>query len=587
MPEQSSLDLVDVLSDLEAKLSDRGRCLTEALGKPGANAATVVKALLDELQRVKSGGAPPDGGLDSSSAPEPHEDQVLAAISGRHSGPFRSITTALAALDLQDPKGQIDALAVGFDGDCVLAVKTLLSRSPSGDRNAGRHPTLGILTKLRQYRLNYFNWHLRVNENTGEVPMRMREYSLANETGDRPNTALLEALLDLRFEGTDWIKAPHGCLGWKQRQNNSAAPMAYDPRDYYCIPELLSLLCQFLHKLLVSIGAATTSTLGYTMITLGEFFCAHLHMSSKLATKEQMVAWIQRSSDTFALTLLRVGQHMRSIVDSRTPGEETLNTYILPFNHEVLAELKSAETLLDEFLEKQAMEMRLTGSSSSSAVSSASLVLPLLSEHGGSGATNPKKGKGAEKLSSLSKQQKRKSENGSETLILGVDGGLPHGCMAQAWRYVNGGKNLISSGKNFDILPIAKHLGVKPTGTCWPFVLSLCEDKNRLSRCKKLKDSNHSSNESSAHVLCLPAGKTFNRDEIVAKFSKIATAQERQGLATSPSFSGRGRGRGDDGRGRGRGRGKGRGGDGVVDPNQTEDDDEEEDGQSFRQPSGP
>ena len=55
---------------------------------------------------------------------------------------------------------------------------------------------------------------------------------------------------------------------------------------------------------------------------------------------------------------------MRATVDSRTPGDETLNTFTLPFNHEVLVELKSAEKPLDEYLEKQAMEMRLTGSSS-------------------------------------------------------------------------------------------------------------------------------------------------------------------------------------------------------------------------------
>ena len=55
---------------------------------------------------------------------------------------------------------------------------------------------------------------------------------------------------------------------------------------------------------------------------------------------------------------------MRATVDSRTPGDETLNTFILPLNHEVLVELKSAEKPLDEYLEKQAMEMRLTGSSS-------------------------------------------------------------------------------------------------------------------------------------------------------------------------------------------------------------------------------
>ena len=333
-----------------------------------------------------------------------------------------------------------------------------------------------------------------------------------------------------------------------------------------------------MHTLLVSIGAAANSTAGYTMITLGEFFISHLHLSSKLADQKQQMEWIQRCSDTFALTLLRIGQHMRAIVDSRTPGDETLNTFILPFNHEVLVELKSAEKPLDEYLEKQAMEMRLTGSSSSAkGASTVSLVLPLLSEHGGTSSTNPNKKKSPD--GELEKKKKPKPTSPSK-VVLGVDGGLPHGCMARSWRYVNSNKNLITSGKSFDIPAIARHLGLKVSGPCWPFVLSLCADKNRMSRCNKLSDSRHAGNESEAHILRLTAGKSFDRDEIVANFSKPATEQQKQGLEAAPTFSARGRGKG---RGRGRedgGRGRGRGGNDA-------DTEEDDDDSSFQQPPEP
>jgi len=54
LPATTSLDLVDVVDQLEAALSNRRSVLQEAAAKPGATASSIVTALLDEINRIES-----------------------------------------------------------------------------------------------------------------------------------------------------------------------------------------------------------------------------------------------------------------------------------------------------------------------------------------------------------------------------------------------------------------------------------------------------------------------------------------------------------------------------------------------------
>ena len=163
--------------------------------------------------------------------------------------------------------------------------------------------------------------------------------------------------------------------------------------------------------------------------------------------------------------------------------------------------------------------------------------------------------------------------------------------MVATCKFINNGKWLVASGRVWFLEAIAAHLGVTVKGPCWPFLLSMCSDANRPSRCPAWGQLHHESATSAAHALKLKPGKTFDLQELASDshFSRLATAQEKANLASnrlsdqptqqqhsSARGRGRGRGRGRDGRGRGRdGRGRGRGGqvqfvDFTVDDEDTE-----------------
>lgn len=61
------------------------------------------------------------------------------------------------------------------------------------------------------------------------------------------------------------------------------------------------------------------------------------------------------------------------------------------------------------------------------------------------------------------------------------------GSLVDTWRYTNGGKTLIVSGRAWSIQALAKHLGVSATGLCWPYVLCLAtvDAARNMTRCDK------------------------------------------------------------------------------------------------------
>lgn len=142
---------------------------------------------------------------------------------------------------------------------------------------------------------------------------------------------------------------------------------------------------------------------------------------------------------------------------------------------------------------------------------------------------------------------------------LSPTGGLPPGSMTATFKFINHDKWLVASGRVWFLDAIAKHLGVSINGPCWPFLLSLCSEANRPSRCPSWGKPHHESATSAAHLLKLRAGKTFNLQELAsdARFSWPATAQEKANLASNrlsdqpnqsqpphQSDKGKGRGRG-------------------------------------------
>lgn len=570
--EKKDLDLVEILDGpdgFERRLQDRRNILAEAEAKAGATAETITAALLDELRKLRASGQsalPPPSG---DGAPTPlDESRLVAVLTGSDNAAFRAITTGLSALDLSTPAGQRDALALGYDGKCVAAVRVLFSTSENGDLVlARRHSTLSQLNELRQYRAAYFTWHLRVGKDM-VVPDRMERYSIASmlEGGDR---SVLEGWLRLELDTTDFIKAPHGVMGRLQHQDGRSAPVVHDPMDYFCQPVLITKLCEFLHILACASGLASTSTSGYTFVTLGEWYNSHLERAFRCPDLEAVRVWLERSVRGFKAALVAIRMRLRAILYSPA-FERTFDTFVLPFDAECFGELRSAEATQESLADRLAEWEQYHGASSS-APALQSMTLPLLSSF------KPLKPKGPP-------TKKQKVSPGGPAA-----GGLQPGSMVATCKYLNNGKWLVASGRVWFLDAIASHLGVPIKGPCWPFLLSLCSDANRPARCPSWGQTHHESQTSAAHALKLAAGKVFDRQELASdpQFSRHATPQEKSGLATNklrdqpspppPGHArgrGRGRGRGRDGRGRGRdGRGRGRGG-GALDEDLTADEDD-------------
>ena len=228
--------------------------------------------------------------------------------------------------------------------------------------------------------------------------------------------------------------------------------------------------------------------------------------------------------------------------------------------------------MLDQIADRRAEEEMLSGApqGSSSKISS-SYQLPLFSQAltKSTKPTVPNDGK------TQPKGKKRALEYTQLAVCTPVSGGLPHGCLANSWKYLSGGKHLIISGKDWDLVKLAAHSGVNVHGPCWPFHLALCEDKNRLARCNKVGDPKHAGSGSSGHVLHALRGGDLQ--ELAEQFAQQATTQQKHGLSNKPQYDdgsssadlGKGRGRGR-GHSPGRGRGRDRGGDGGEDSEKNE-----------------
>ena len=106
--------------------------------------------------------------------------------------------------------------------------------------------------------------------------------------------------------------------------------------------------------------------------------------------------------------------------------------------------------------------------------------------------------------------------------------------MTRCWRYVNVNKGLIISGHNWDLEKVSHRLNVPLMGPCWPFLLAMCDDKNRMARCGKNSDA-HASPTSRAHVL--PALSNVSLADLAKECATPATDEQKRGLSYKPDLT--------------------------------------------------
>ena len=118
---QRKLDVLVILDDLERGLADRRPALNQYAAKPGADANSIVRDLLHELASVRaSSSAPPllgpaGPGAAAAAAVGPLSDMAFDDATNK-SAAFMRLSSNLAATNITSTQGQIDAIAIGFDG---------------------------------------------------------------------------------------------------------------------------------------------------------------------------------------------------------------------------------------------------------------------------------------------------------------------------------------------------------------------------------------------------------------------------------------------------------------------------------------
>lgn len=562
LPEEcKKLELSTVAQQLEEALATRLALLQENANQPGATASTIVAALLKERSMLvsatgKSSEGSSGGHGQEGDMPLPNATASEAAI--LKSPEFRAVCTALSSIDVSTLDGAREALLCGFNGKCVVAVRTLCSTARMGDPIAKRHPALGILNGLRSARIDYFNFSLRVNLATQQVPFRMTKYYFATVH----STELLDAFLSFDFEQMDWIAAPHGLQGYRQYSNGWVAPITTDPRDYFCQPELMREFGKFGDRLFRALGCTVASTInGFTFDKLCDFFAEHLSMARRLVTLEEQYSWLQNAVNNFKAALIQIGTSLREKVYSADPASVTLTEVLLSRSAECIQACLLAEQQL-EIGTDQRQNLAHVFTIPSSSQTPVSDSLPLLSQRTVRGKTQrPKELAESEKANS--KKAKGKAAVITPTQYESESAAEP-GSLVHSWTYTSDRKYLLISGRVWNVEALAKHLKVQRGAVCWPFLLAYGSHKNRPARCDQWGKPGHKTSDDSAHKIPgHPRG--LDLAALTPKFSRPASAHDKEvAKVVKPVHArGKGKGKGRGGRGRGRGRAA-RGGDAAA-----------------------
>lgn len=519
--EGQGLDLALAAPQIEAALEERIALVRRLSANAEATAVSIVTALSKELGRSNSGrsrglSATEEGPLDEV---QPMGEAIRQALQEE---PFSALIRAVAAQDLSSVRGKRNALAAGFNGECILSVRVLCSFSKMGDpvRNQDSTRTLARLNDLRPDRCEYFNYVLRVEVDQPVVPERMMRYTFAT----LQDPTLLEQFLQFEFDKMNWIAAPHGLNGYLQALHLRAQPAVTDPKDYFARVEQLNDLGEFGQRLFSSLGC-TVGDLddGFDFKGLCAFYARHLQCSWKCANQEDQLVWMEESVASFKSSLSLLGATLRQKVYSADPASVVLTRVLVPrASEEIQACLKKQRTL-EEFANWRVNYQSLCPPRGTPLGSD---VLPLLSKKKTGSADKPgsdkpgwnksrESGSKGPKLARSAEESKLKAEEDSHSVEPGSRSGM------HTW-----GANrstLFISGQVWNIKGIAERHKLDAKSYCWPYLLANCRPAFRVARCDKWGQPGHTTANDSAHRL--PKGLNFHA---LKEFMRPATQAEKE-----------------------------------------------------------
>ena len=425
--EQRALDLLTVLSPLEENLFGRATALNQLTSKAGSTAASVVAELLSEISvaRAPAGPALPAADSGAAATTSPLSDGAFDAATNRHP-PFVTMAAALSASTQSTNQGQIDTIGIGFEGSCIVAVKTLMSTTAGGDPDARKNASLRLLNSLRPVRHLYFDYVLTIDLSTGVVPPKFRGFHFA-EPG---RLELMNHFLNRQYSTMDWISAPHGVLGYEQHRCGNEHPAFCHPLDHYCQPILIKRLGDFGHRLFISIGTSPVAdATGFTFESMCARYSDHLEFASSFNDLDRQLRWLREAVNLFRGILSDISMWIILALQAPDAAGQNLSGRPLvlktdPHMSKLLENEKQDEEIAD--LRKR---LGFAGASSSSTSFNANQ-LPLLSQHDST----------ASKLKGLKKQKIMPEEPPT------APQGLPPGSNTGLAKWANSNKVLVTSG---------------------------------------------------------------------------------------------------------------------------------------------
>lgn len=572
------------LSCVEEALAPRVAALDEFAQRPNATAHSVVEAFLAERASANPNAVLPmaagaDGQAESENGGEPDASAVYRAIALE---PFRKMAATVLGADLASKLGRLNAIAAGFDGGCVLSVRMLCE---GGRHLSLKHPALARLFDLRSHLVEYFTWCLTADAE-GVIPSRLRDYSIAGPLGgagvssnSKANTPLLTKLLKFELDSIDWLGSPGGLLDLKAaRDGGKSSAKSTHPDDIYTVPEAVTGIGEFIHQLLVAMGASKHTAIGYTFQSWTRLYVDHLERARKLRTKALRLDHLDRCHDYFLMALRHFGQQLKARVYCAQPDLKTITGPLITDDDDPVASIKQWESNHEASLNLLHDFRGMFSAGGDAEGSSDDLLdiwtLPRRSERRDSHANATRAvDKSREKNRGGNKRQREEEDDG------GVFTPTTPGSATWAHLWLSGGAELLISGRVWHIDNLAAKFKVTKNAVCWPVLLSARFGDNKLAHCEHVGKAGHSSLTSAAHRLSgfRPASLfadtslwRYPTDKEKATLS-AQRAKAQPGASKSSPEVGRGRARGRDGRGR---RARGRDARGGR-------------GQGFQQPSSP
>ena len=571
-------DLASQIARIEDALSLHAAALHIALNAPNATVNTVQRALEDDRSSVEAAGSHiPALASSAADGGAPITSSVNEALRSHN---HKALGAFLKGLDLETSAGIIRAIGEAFNGTMLLPARILFNATPLGDPLSKRDEALARLNDLRTHLTSFLEHSIRLDPSAGVERPSLKYYRLTDDTGNPSPFAT--AFCELYLDKVPWIDAPYGLLGYLHRLNSNERAAALPEADHYCIPSVMEDLADFAQIPFSAIGMPSTVDVsdGYSMAGFCRFYTKHLKLAGRLESKEEQRQWLQTSTTHWHTAMTLAGSSLRALIFSSNVTSLNLSSFQCPrrpgapaaapafFTADrplvradsppVVALLKMQTALEAVKALKASTDIYGTGAGSSSSVAYEDVQLPRLSSL--KRPANSRDGQDRRgKLRATSPQPAVKTQPQDKDDGRAQRGRSPiePGALVDTWRYTNGGKTLIISGRAWNVPAVAKHLGVKVTSICWPY--ALCRASNdvaRAARCDKYGQSNHGAHGRGAHISV--------DTEQLERFSRDATEEEKRGLRSLSRQPGKGKGQGQKRKGKGRGapssRGRGRGG---------------------------